>query len=143
MMPFPKYSDTIATRPERPYPSGGSLTQRSLPMPKRIPAEQGSSGTTPKPFVTIDDCIETAEALVQRLSQLGALKYPLDVRKGVRVPMPNNEPSRTVKAATRTYFFDVRTGKDGRRYLNVTESRIKDQQRAQITVFPEEAQAFV
>ena len=84
--------------------------QLSLLMPKRVELQQGSEARPREPFITLDDCIESAEELLQRLSRLGALKHPLDVRKGVRTPVNNNEPSRTVKATSRTYFFDVKTG---------------------------------
>jgi hypothetical protein len=112
-------------------------------MPKRAESQQGSETQTHEPFVTLDDCIQSAEELFGLLNRLGTQKHPLDVRKGVRVPVNNNQPSKTLKAASRTYFFDIRTGMDGSRFLVITESRIKDKQRSQITVFPEEAPEFV
>ncbi len=112
-------------------------------MPKRNDTEQGSDQPGRAPFITLDECLASAQELVQRLSRLGAQRRPLDVRRGVRGPVSSNAPSRTIKAASRTYFLDVRTTTDGRRYLNITESRLKDKQRLQITIFPEEVQAFV
>ena len=54
--------------------------------------------------------------------------------------------SKTVKAGSRTYFFDVKTTKDDKRYLVITESRFigegKDRQRSSIMVFPEDASEF-
>lgn len=143
MMPLPKYNDNIATRLAKLYPSGASSTPQSWLMPKRTVSEEGSDLAARAPFITIDECIEAAQVLVQRLSRLGAQRHPLDVRRGVRVPVRNNAPSRTVKASSRTYFFDVRTAADGRRFLNITESRLRDKQRLQITVFPEEIREFV
>ena len=86
--------------------------------------------------------IESAEELVARLSCLGAQKYPLYIRKGVRASVTNNQPSRTLKPSSRTYFFDVKTTKAGGKCLNITESRIREKLRSQITVFPEAAQEF-
>jgi hypothetical protein len=143
MIPFPKYNDSTVIRPARRYPFGVSSMQLSLLMPKRTESQQGSEPQTREPFITLDDCIQSAEELFGLLNRLGTQKNPLDVRRGVRTPVNNNEPSKTLKAPSRTYFFDLRTGLDGRRFLVITESRIKDKQRSQITVFPEEAPEFV
>jgi len=112
-------------------------------MPEQKPIDPGSEPSVHEPFITIDDCIASAEELLQRLSRLGAQKHPLDVRKGVRVSGTNNQPSRTVKASSRTYFFDVKTAKDGDKYLVITETRLIDRQSAQITVFPEDAKVLL
>jgi hypothetical protein len=106
-------------------------------------SEQGSGPPARPPFVTIEDCIPFAQELVARLGPLGAQRHPLDVRKGVRVALTNNQPSRTIKATSRTYFFDVKTAQTGAMCLVITESRIKEKRRSQIIVFPEEVQAFV
>lgn len=112
-------------------------------MPKPTESEQGSEANRHTAFVTLDDCIHSAEKLFGLLSHLGAQRHPLDVRKGVSALLTHNGPSRTVRASSRTYFFDVRTGKDGGKYLVITESRIKEKRRAQITLFPEQAQPFL
>jgi hypothetical protein len=78
-------------------------------MPNQELSAQESEIAARGPFITIDDCIESAEELVARLSCLGAQKYPLYVRKGVRASVTNNQPSGTLKVSSRTYFFDVKT----------------------------------
>lgn len=51
-----------------------------------------------------------------------------------------------IKAGSKTYFFDVKTTKEGKAYLVITESRFqgegKTRQRVSLTVFPEQAKAF-
>lgn len=112
-------------------------------MPKRKESQQRSEPSAQEPFVTIDDCIQSARELFSRLSRLGEYKHPLEVRKGVTVPMAAQNVSKTIKAASRTYFFDLRKTKDGKPYLVITESRLKENQRSQITIFGEEARAFL
>ncbi len=53
--------------------------------------------------------------------------------------MTNNQPTRTVKASSRTHFFDVKTTQNGCKCLTITESRIKEKYRSQITISPEDA----
>ena len=45
---------------------------------------------------------------------------------------------------SQTYFFDVKEAKNGSKYLNITQSRIKDGQktRSTITVFSDQLDAF-
>ncbi len=57
--------------------------------------------------------------------------------------MADQSASKTVKASSRTYFFDVKETKEGKRYLLITESLVKSNQRVQITIFPEDAQNFL
>lgn len=54
-----------------------------------------------------------------------------------------NTGSKQVRAGSRTYFIDVETSKEGQRYLKITESRFKgddkERERATIIVFPDKA----
>ena len=59
-----------------------------------------------------------------------------------------NDRSKTVKAGSKTYFFDIKETKDGSKsYLLITESRFKgegeDRERQTIMVFPENVEEFV
>lgn len=123
-------------------------------MPKDTVLRQGSDLTRP-PFTTIDDLARQAEQLADGLKKLGELKYPLDIRRGVRrfekageevVEMTQDETSATVKAGSKTYFFDIRETKEAKPYLVITESSFKGEEgkreRRSIMVFPEEAQKF-
>jgi chromosomal replication initiation ATPase DnaA len=51
-----------------------------------------------------------------------------------------------LRARTRTYGLHIRPTKDGRKYLEITETRFQtkttDHTRAKIIIFPEQAQAF-
>ena len=51
------------------------------------------------------------------------------------------EQSRTVRAGSRTYFFDIKQTNQGDNYLVITESRFKGEdqarERQRITVFPD------
>jgi hypothetical protein len=61
--------------------------------------------------------------------------------------MSREPESKTVKAGGTTYFFDVKTAKDGKPYLAITSSRFKgeksERERATIFVFPDHAQGFL
>jgi hypothetical protein len=61
--------------------------------------------------------------------------------------MADHNNSRTVKAGSKTYFFDLKETKEGEPYLTITESRFmgegKDRERASIVVFPDYAQDFL
>ena len=54
--------------------------------------------------------------------------------------------SKTVKAGSKTYFFDIKETKEGKPYLLITESRFKgegeERERSSIIVFQENAQEF-
>jgi hypothetical protein len=102
-----------------------------------------------EPFATIDDCITLAHELSARLNKLGEYKHPLDVRRGVRkevVSVRDAQQGTQVRAGSKTYFFDVETTKEGKRYLRITESRFKgegkDHERSRIVVFPEHGWEF-
>jgi len=120
--------------------------QLSLPMPKDGGSQLEKSSPTREPFTTIDDLIQLAQELLTRLSKLGEYKHPLDVRKGVG-SMAYQDESQSVKAGSKTYFFDLKETREGKQYLVITESRFqgegKDRERASIVVFPEHAQAFL
>jgi hypothetical protein len=111
MMPLLKFSANTGDRLAGPYPSGKSWMPPLSAMPKRKGPEWGSDQPTREPFITIDDCIETAQELWARLRRLGEQKHLLDVRKGVIVSMADKDDSKTVKASSRTYFFDVKETK--------------------------------
>lgn len=57
--------------------------------------------------------------------------------------MADQTDSQTVKAGSRTYFFDRKESKDRRPFLVITESRFvgegKECERASIVVFPDHA----
>ena len=54
--------------------------------------------------------------------------------------------SKTVKAGSKTYFFDIKETKDGKPFLLITESRFKgegeERERSSIIVFQDNAQEF-
>ena len=60
--------------------------------------------------------------------------------------MPENNSSRTVKAGSTTYFFDVKVTNSGKSYLVITESRFKgegsERKRSSVVVFPEQIKEF-
>lgn len=61
--------------------------------------------------------------------------------------MTDQTESKTLKAGTRTYFFDIKQTQEGKSFLVITESRFKgegqERERASIAVFPEQAQDFL
>jgi len=97
-------------------------------------------------LVTIDDLQDIAHSLVQGLRKLGEYKYPLAIRKGVRIMVEREKPIDVVKAGAITYFFDVKETKAGKPYLLITESRFKgegeDRERKSIVVFQESVPDF-
>ena len=122
--------------------------RQSLPMLKPT-----GSKSEPKPvrqsFVTIDDCVNQAEDLFTGLRRLSQIKYPLDIRRGIKKGvediMDDNSIGRQLKASGRTYFFDLEQTREGKTYLRITESRKgKDDkfERNSILVFPEDAGEF-
>ena len=117
----------------------------SEPMPKTKGSKSGSEPNR-EPFVTIDDLIKQAQQLSSGLTRLGKYKYPLDIRKGVSAIVTESERSRTVKAGSRTFFFDLKETQEGVTYLTITESRFKgedgERERATLVVFPEVAAEF-
>jgi len=97
-------------------------------------------------LVTIDDLQDIARTLVRGLHKLGEYKYPLAIRKGVRIMVEREKPIDVVKAGAITYFFDVKETKAGKPYLLITESRFKgegeDRERKSIVVFQESVPDF-
>ena len=103
-------------------------------------------------FITIDDLARMAEELLDAIIRMSEYKYPLDVRKGdsftkeVIEMTEENRDSVTLKAHSKTYFFDVRKTKEGKPYLGITESHLKkdskEPQRSTIFIFPEDAPTF-
>lgn len=61
--------------------------------------------------------------------------------------MSEKPATKTIKAGATTYFFDVKTAKDGKPYLAITASRFKgedsERERSTIFVFQEQAQEFL
>jgi hypothetical protein len=62
----------------------------------------------------------------------------------------NNKPkteSRSIRAGSRTYFFDIKQTSEGKNFLVITESRFKGKgeghERQSIAVFPEQTQEFL
>ena len=106
--------------------------------------------TKRKAIVTIDDVQRKASSLLDDLIELGTYKHPLKVRKGKRKEVigvsDNADRSQTLKAGSKTYFFDIKETKEGKPYLVITESRYKgedeEQERSSLFVFPESAQEF-
>ena len=117
-------------------------------MPKK--KRSGSRGNLDRePFITIDDLLHKAQELLTGLKRLSELKYPLDirrgVRKGVRKRMNDDGQSRQIKGAGRTYFLDIEETKEGKPYLRITESRKGKGdkfERNSVNVFPEDAGEF-
>jgi hypothetical protein len=93
-----------------------------------------------------------AEQLLDGIIQISRYKHPLSVRKGdsftkeVIEMTEENRDSMTLKAHSKTYFFDVRKTKEGKPYLGITESHLKkdskESQRSTIFIFPEDAPTF-
>lgn len=96
-------------------------------------------------FITIDELLVSAEYLYKGLINLSSQRHPLLVYKGVK-NMEHDNQHEIVKISSRTYFFDIETAHNGKRYLKITESRInmetKEQTRNTILVFQEGLQWF-
>ena len=117
-------------------------------MPKKTASEPNGECDA-ESFITIDDCVRMAQELFAGLSKLSEIKYPLDIRrgvgKGVKTLMRESKASKQLKAAGRTYFFDVEETREGKNYLRITESRKGKSdtfERNSINVFPEDATKF-
>ncbi len=61
--------------------------------------------------------------------------------------MTDTNNSRTVRAGSNTYFFDLKETDDGKPFLVITQSRFKGEgkghDRASLVVFPEPSQEFL
>ena len=118
-------------------------------MQKERESHQGGEQER-EPFITIDDLVIKAEDLFTRLKNLSETRHPLDIRKGVRKGVEDmvdqNEKSRTLKAGSKTYFFDIKKTKDEKPFLVITESRFKgegeERERSTIIVFQDNAEDF-
>lgn len=117
-------------------------------MPKERESESGSDPVR-EPFVTIDDLVMKADELASGLRTLSEYKHPLDIRRGKREgvkDMTDDAESRTVKAGSKTYFFDIKKTRQDKPYLVITESRFKgegkERERVSISIFPENAEEF-
>jgi len=102
-----------------------------------------------EPFATIDDALDLTHQLLLCLQKLSTYKHPLEVRKGkgvIAMAAVEHEDSRQIRAGSRTYFVDLDQTKEGKRYLRITESRFKgdekERERQSLIVFAEDAQAF-
>ena len=113
---------------------------------------KSKSNQSQNSFITIDDLAQMAEQLLDGIIRMSAYKHPLSVRKGdsftkeVIKMTEENRDSITLKAHSKTYFFDVRKTKEGKPYLGITESHLKkdskESQRSTIFIFPEDAPTF-
>ena len=68
-------------------------------------------------YTTIDDAIRLTKELLAQLSQLGEYRYSLVVRRGrkeVVNVVAQDDQSKTIKAGSKTYFFDINRTKDGK-----------------------------
>ena len=105
-----------------------------------------SSEQEREPFITIDDLVIKAEDLFVGLKKLSENRHPLDIRKGVEDMADQNEQSKTLKAGSKTYFFDIKKTKDEKPFLVITESRFKgegkERERSTIIVFQDNAEDF-
>lgn len=145
MMRSHNYSWITAEEPEEHYPSGGSLTQQLELMRANSEPELDMETARPR-FTTIDDLIELARKLVDGLNRLGSIRHPLGVRRGVRSVVERNDKGEMLKAAGKTYFFDIRETREGKPYLVITESRLRGEgekpERSSVLVFQENLQEF-
>lgn len=146
-MQLQNYNDNTEGEQENTCHSGNSWMQLSLLMQGKKESILGNDQTLG--YTTIDDVIRLATELLVRLNQLGEYKHPLDVRKGrkgVVNMVERQENSKTVKAGSKTYFFDIKETKEGKPFLLITESRYKgegeERERNSIIVFQDNAQDF-
>jgi hypothetical protein len=142
MISSQNYSGNIVERRGEPYPYGRS----SMPPLKRMQETTPQEADFHRPrFATIDDMLELARKLVEGLNILGERKYPLEIRRGVR-NMEREKKSEMLKAASKTYFFDIKETREGKPYLIITESRLKGEgekpERSSVMVFQENIEEF-
>jgi hypothetical protein len=61
--------------------------------------------------------------------------------------MADQNESKTVKAGSKTYFFDLKETKEGQPFLTITQTRFmgegQDRERASIVIFPDYARDFL
>jgi hypothetical protein len=73
--------------PSKVWSRGDEAPVSTQGLPNLPPSSPDHRSQPRRSFLTLDECIEAADALAQRLRQLGAQKHPLDVRRGLR-PIP-------------------------------------------------------
>lgn len=151
--------ETLISRMNQiPVQNGNLFTEpQDWFSPMKSSRQDKSSDESPSlGIVTIDDLKDKAQRMsdgfkdfVADLERLGAYKHPLDVRRGVPKgvsALAGNETSKTLKAGSKTYFFDIQKAENGKPYLKITESRFKgtekESTRSSIIIFPEDAQEF-
>lgn len=148
MMQSEKYnSDTAEGRVDTN--NSGRLWMQQLELMQNNKTSRLENDPDRGPFITIDDLQRLAQELVDGLNRLGDYKRPLDIRrgrKGVKNMIEQDKRSETVKAGSKTYFFDIKETREGNPYLVITESRFKgeggDRERKTIVVFQENASEF-
>ena len=122
-------------------------------MHERIVSEVGDQRQG-EGIVTIDDLLVKSQELYEGIKRLCDYKHPLDIRrgssllgKGVDDLEMGDNSSRTVKAGSITYFFDIKETKAGKPYIMITESRFKGEgekhRRSSISIFPEHISEFL
>ena len=114
----------------------------TMPEPTRLEAEF----THPR-FATIDDMLDLARKLVDGLNQLGERKDPVSIRRGVKNMVERTESkSEMLKAAGKTFFFDIKETREHKPFLVITESRLKGEgekpERSSIMIFQENLGEF-
>jgi hypothetical protein len=150
MMRLQKYNDDTVSSTGEPFQAGRSSTPPFELMQKDKGSGPGSEPDR-QPFTTIDDLSHKADELASGLRELMGQRHPLEIRRGVKKgeevsDMADGDDSKTVKAGSKTYFFDLKKTREQKTYLVITESRLKgegsDRERASIVVFPENAEEF-
>src|SRR5687768_5797478 len=150
MMQSTRYKEDIVEKLERYYGRGRSSTRQLELTRKNKVLDLNRDKPDRQPFETIDDLVKRAEELFVGLKKLSKTKYPLDIRRGMRKEvdegMKNSRESTQIKAGSRTYFFDIKTTRDGKPYLVITESKFKregaDRERNFIMIFQEHSEEF-
>jgi uncharacterized protein DUF3276 len=138
------YSGSIAEGRGESYPYGRLLTQQLELMQEETKREIKANTDRPA-FATLDDLLGLARKLVDGLNKLGERKNPLSIRRGVR-SVERDKKGEMLKAASKTYFFDIRETREGKPYLVITESRLKGEgqkpERSSIMIFQENVEEF-
>jgi len=110
----------------------------------RVKANSELSGRTPEDFkIKVPACWPSPDV---NSTPKSVMLYLSTIRREV-MNMTEPTDSKTVKAGSKTYFFDLRETKEGQPFLTITESRFKgegqDRERSSIVVFPDNAQDFL
>src|SRR5689334_17193949 len=107
MMPSQDYNVATVYKQGEHYRSGKSLMKQFKLLPKN-PILEIESDTERAVFSTIDDLCALAARLADGLNKLGEQRYPLSVRRGVKKMVERKDKTETLKAASKTYFFDIK-----------------------------------